>query len=115
MVNDYLVFNAIIFSEPTMGIIILVFQSITLLTVTRGLCMKDCGKLGKIEFRGLHAETLHNNSEDIKLLMERVSELEYLLERGNVSRQLITLNVVTTTVCAVFAVLWLVWKFSEAV
>lgn len=70
-------------------------------------------KLGKVEFRGIHAEILHNNSEDIKHLTERISDLEYLHERGMVSRQLITLNVVITTVCAVFAVLWLVWKLSE--
>ena len=69
-------------------------------------------KLGKVEFRGIHAETLHNNSEDIKQLMERISDLEYLHERGTVSRQLISLNVVTTTVCAVFAVMWMVWKLS---
>ena len=69
-------------------------------------------KLGKVEFRGIHAETLHNNSEDIKHLTERISDLEYLHERGTVSRQLVSLNVVTTTVCAVFAVMWLVWKLS---
>lgn len=70
-------------------------------------------KLGRIEFRGIHAETLHNNSEDIQKLIERVNDLEYLHERGMVSRQLITLNAITTTVCAVFAVLWVVWKLSE--
>lgn len=69
-------------------------------------------KLGKVEFRGHHAETLHNNSEDIKQLTERISDLEYLHERGMVSRQLITLNVVTTTVCGIFAVLWFLGKLS---
>ena len=57
--------------------------------------MRDCGKLGKVEFRGIHAETLHNNSEDIQKLIERVDDLEYRHERGTVSRQLITLCVVS--------------------
>lgn len=57
--------------------------------------MRDCGKLGKVEFRGIHAETLHNNSEDIQRLIERVDDLEYRHERGTVSRQLVTLCVVS--------------------
>lgn len=69
-------------------------------------------KLEKVQFRGHHAETLHNNSEDIKQLTERISDLEYLHERGMVSRQLISLNVVTTTVCGIFAVLWFLGKLS---
>lgn len=69
-------------------------------------------KLEKVQFRSHHVETLHNNSEDIEHLMERINDLEYLHERGMVSRQLISLNVVTTTVCGIFAVLWFLGKLS---
>lgn len=55
--------------------------------------MRGCGKLTKMEFRAMHAEMLHDNNEDIQKLIDRVSELEYLHERGTVSRQLVTLCV----------------------
>jgi len=55
--------------------------------------MSGCGKLTKVEFRVMHVEMLHDNNEDIQKLIDRVSELEYLHERGTVSRQLVTLCV----------------------
>lgn len=57
--------------------------------------MKGCGKLSKVEFRAMHAEMLHDNNEDIQKLIDRVAELEYLQERGTVSRQLVTLCTVS--------------------
>ena len=74
---------------------------------------KDCGKLEKLAFRNYHAEILHDNHEDIQQIIERVNDLEYNFERGRVSRQLITLSVVSTWFGIIVAVSVLIGLFSD--
>jgi hypothetical protein len=52
-------------------------------------------KMSTITFHGYHANQLHDNSRDIQQMMERLNYLEEWYERGTVSRQLVTLCVVS--------------------
>lgn len=52
-------------------------------------------KMSTVTFHGYHANQLHDNARDIEALTERLNYLEEWYERGTVSRQMVTLCVVS--------------------